>query len=52
MGEREVVAFLSPLAAEGQVDSSTHNQALNALVFPYRNTLERPLGNRASAWRG
>ncbi len=44
MGEREVAAFLSHLAVEGQVASSTQNQALNALVFLYRNVVGRPLG--------
>ena len=44
MGEHEVRAFLSHLAVAGQVASATQNQALNALVFLYRNVLERPLG--------
>jgi len=51
MGEREVAAFLSHLAVEGQVASSTQNQALNALVFLYRNVLERPLGDCAGIVR-
>jgi integron integrase len=51
MGEREVAAFLSHLAVEGQVASSTQNQALNALVFLYRNVLERPLGECAGIVR-
>ena len=33
LAEREVVAFLQDLAATNQVAASTHNQALNALVF-------------------
>ncbi len=44
MAEREVAEFLSHLAVEGQVASSTQNQALNALVFLYRSVVERPLG--------
>ena len=44
MAEGEVAAFLSHLAVEGQVASATQNQALNALVFLYRNVLGRPLG--------
>jgi integron integrase len=44
LGESEVAAFLSHLAVEGQVASATQNQALNALVFMYRNVLDRPLG--------
>lgn len=35
MGEREVAAFLTYLAVEGQVAAATQNQALNALVFLY-----------------
>jgi len=51
MGEREVAAFLTHLAVEGQVASSTQNQALNALVFLYRNVVERPLGECAGIVR-
>jgi integron integrase len=44
LGESDVAAFLSHLAIEGQVAAATQNQALNALVFLYRNVLDRPLG--------
>lgn len=44
LGEREVVAFLQDLATTNQVAASTHNQALNALVFLYAEVLENPLG--------
>lgn len=44
MGEQEVAAFLNWLAVDGQVAASTQNQALNALVFLYRNVVGRPLG--------
>jgi integron integrase len=44
MGEPEVCAFLTHLAVEGQVAAATQNQALNALVFLYRNVVDRPLG--------
>jgi integron integrase len=44
LGESDVAAFLSHLAVDGQVASATQNQALNALVFMYRNVLDRPLG--------
>ena len=44
MGEAEVAAFLTHLAVEGGVASSTQNQALNALVFLYKRVLGRPLG--------
>jgi len=43
MGAAEVAAFLSHLAVEQRVASSTQNQALNALQFVYRYVLERPL---------
>lgn len=39
MGQREVEAFLTRLAVEGQVASSTQNQALSALLFLYRDVL-------------
>ena len=44
LAEREVVAFLQDLAATNQIAASTHNQALNALVFLYAEVLQRPLG--------
>jgi site-specific recombinase XerD len=43
MGSEEVNAFLTHLAVEGQVSSSTQNQALAALLFLYRVLLERDL---------
>ena len=43
MGEREVAAFLTHLAVQRNVAASTQNQALNALVFMYREVLEQPL---------
>ncbi len=36
----EVEAFLTYLAKEGNVSSSTQNQAFNALLFLYRNVLQ------------
>ena len=44
LGESEVTAFLSHLAAEREVSASTHNQALNALVFLSGEVLHQPLG--------
>ena len=44
MGSVEVSAFLSDLAVRGRVASSTQNQALNALVFLYRDVLGLDLG--------
>lgn len=40
MGAAEVEAFLTYLAKEGNVSSSTQNQALNAMLFLYRNVLQ------------
>lgn len=44
MGEVEIVAFLNHLAMQAGVAASTQNQALNAIVFLYREVLgqERP----------
>lgn len=39
MGATEVEAFLSMLATERRVSASTHNQALSALLFLYREVL-------------
>jgi integron integrase len=40
MGAPQVEAFLSMLASERKVSASTHNQALSALLFLYREVLE------------
>jgi integron integrase len=40
MGPREVEAFLTHLAVEAKVGASTQNQALQALLFLYRQVLE------------
>lgn len=43
MGSAEVNAWLSHLAVELKVSASTQNQALAALLFLYRELLERDL---------
>ena len=43
MGDIEVKAFLTMLATERRVSSSTHNQALSALLFLYREVLGEAL---------
>lgn len=43
LGEREVAAFLTWLAAERRVSASTQTQALSALLFLFETVLERPL---------
>jgi integron integrase len=45
MGAGDVVAFLSSLAVRAHVSASTQNQALNALVFLYRNVLRIELSD-------
>ena len=40
MGAAEVEAFLTCLAVQGRVAASTQNQALNALLFLYREVLD------------
>ena len=44
MGAAEVQSFLPHLAAHEKVASATQNQALNALVFLYKEVLGVPLG--------
>jgi len=44
MGEQEISEFLTHLAVKKKVASSTQNQALNAIVFLYREILKRDLG--------
>ena len=43
MGENEIAAFLSHLAINRNVAAATQNQALSALLFLYRQVLERKL---------
>lgn len=44
MGEAEIAQFLSSLAVNARVSASTQNQALNALLFLYREVLDRQIG--------
>ncbi|MDH4134610.1 MAG: integron integrase [Gammaproteobacteria bacterium] len=44
LGEQEVAAFLTYLAAEKNVAASTQNQALAAILFLYKEVLEHELG--------
>jgi integron integrase len=43
LGEEDVSKFLTSLAIEGRVAASTQNQALNALLFLYKEVLRREL---------
>jgi len=44
VGEPEIADFLQNLAVRGQVAASTQHQALNALVFFYKQALKREVG--------
>jgi site-specific recombinase XerD len=43
MGAAEIEAFLTHLAVDQKVASSTQNQALSALLFLYREVLRLPI---------
>jgi len=43
LGAKDIERFLSHLATAGMVSASTQRQALNALVFLYRDVLDVPL---------
>lgn len=47
MGAQEVEHFLTHLATNDKVAASTQNQALNAIVFLYRDVLRMDLGLHA-----
>ena len=51
MGEKEIEAFLTHLAVELKVASSTQNQAFNAILFLYRDVLHMHLDNQINAVR-
>lgn len=44
MGEAEIAAFVTHLAVQRRVSSSTQNQALNAILFLYKQVLEHNVG--------
>ncbi len=46
MGEKEILIFLSYLAQERKVSPSTQNQALSAILFLYREVLNKPIDMR------
>jgi integron integrase len=51
LGASDIERFLSHLATEGHVSASTQRQALNALVFLYRNVLDKPLATEIAPAR-
>jgi integron integrase len=50
MGSTEIAAFLTHLAVEGNVASSTQNQALCALLFLYKEVLKLDIGFVDITW--
>ncbi len=51
LGAKDVERYLSHLATEGKVSASTQRQALNALVFLYRDVLDKPLAGEIAPVR-
>lgn len=51
LSAKDVERFLSHLATEGKVSASTQRQALNALVFLYRQVLDIPLEDKITPAR-
>jgi integrase len=51
VGDTEIGKFLTYLAVQRNVAASTQNQALNALVFLYRNVIGQPLGDNINGVR-
>jgi len=50
-GERKLERFLTHLAVDEDVAPATQNQAMNAIVFLYRDVLKTPLGEGINAIR-
>lgn len=51
MGKQEIESFLTHLALDLNVASSTQNQAFNAILFLYNRVLHQPLEDKISAVR-
>ena len=51
MGKQEIESFLTHLALDLNVASSTQNQAFNAILFLYNQVLHQPLEDKISAVR-
>ncbi|MDD3807422.1 MAG: integron integrase [Candidatus Marinimicrobia bacterium] len=50
MGEKEIGEFITHLAKNKKVSASTQNQALCAIIFLYKNVLEKKLENTISIY--
>jgi integron integrase len=51
LGEREIGEFLTHLAVDRNVAAETQNQALNAIVFLYKQVLKKEIGKISNAQR-
>lgn len=51
LGQKDAEQFLTSLAVDEKVSASTQNQALNALLFLYKDVLHMPLGSLAEITR-
>ena len=51
LGAPDIERYLSHLATEGKVSAATQKQALNALVFLYRDVLDKPLAGEIAPAR-
>jgi Phage integrase, N-terminal SAM-like domain len=49
MGVLEIEEFLTHIAVEGNIAAATQNQALNAILFLYRQVLQIELADRINA---
>ena len=52
LGAKEIETFLSHLATEGKVTVSTQRQALNALIFLYKQVLDLQVEDKITPARG
>jgi hypothetical protein len=50
MGKKEIGEFITHLAKNEKVSGSTHNQALCAILFLYKNVLRKELENTISIY--
>ena len=51
LSEQDLSSFLDDLVIRKQVSSSTQSQALNALIFFYKNVLDKPLSDSIQFYR-
>jgi integron integrase len=51
LGAKDIESFLSHLATVGKVSASTQKQALNALIFLYRDVIDKPLAEEIAPIR-